>query len=126
MFLPNVPGARFIPGVMSIPESRVCMDVSLQFIFSASNFEEVQIEQGCESLSEAAESSCFAESEPNNGKTLARCFKAKVNMDEDTFREIQNLKYLLYLVNLRSDHIKLASTFFICMYICFTELQKNG
>ena len=24
MFLPNVPGVTFIPGTMSIPESRVC------------------------------------------------------------------------------------------------------
>ena len=24
MFSPNVPGARFIPGATSIPESRVC------------------------------------------------------------------------------------------------------
>ena len=62
----------------------LCMDVSLYFIFFASNFEEVQIEQGCESLIEAEESSCFAESEPNNGETSARCFKAKVNPDEDT------------------------------------------
>ena len=48
-------------------------------MFSARNFEEVQIQQGCES----SESSCFAESEPNNGERLAGCFKAKVNLDED-------------------------------------------
>ena len=62
----------------------MCMDVSLYFIFSASNSEEVQIEQGCESSYEATKSSCFAESEPNNGMRSARCFKAKVNPDEDT------------------------------------------
>ena len=53
-------------------------------MFSARNFEEVQIQQGCESSDEATESSCFAESEPNNGERLAGCFKAKVNLDKDT------------------------------------------
>ena len=75
------------------------MDVSLYFTFSASNFEEVKIEQGCESLIEVAESSCFAESEPNNGKRSAKCFKAKVNLDEDTpmFEEFSCSNELSYL-----------------------------
>ena len=73
--------------------------VSLYFIFSASNFEEVQIEQGCKSSNEAAESSCFAESEPNNGKRSAKCFKAKVNLDEDTpmIEEVSCSNELSYL-----------------------------
>ena len=70
-----------------------------KFIFSASNFEEVQIQQGCESSNEAVKSSCFAESEPNNGERRARCFKAKVNMDEDTpmIEEVSCSNELSYL-----------------------------
>ena len=99
------------------------MDVIL--FFFASNFEEVQIEQGCESSNEATKSSCFAESEPNNGMRSARCFKAKVNPDEDTpmIDEISCSNELSYLCTKNpSGKVHKAKLLLLNRYFCFLHV----